>query len=59
MPTPSIAVAVAIDGDVYELEAATTKGVTLIHRVTGDTRTVTHAELANIRFVPLEGGMCH
>lgn len=48
MPTPSIAVAVAIDGDIYELEAATTKGVTLIHRVTGDSRTVTHAELANM-----------
>lgn len=48
MPTPNIAVAVSIDGDIYELEAATTRGVTLIHRVTGDSRTVTHAELANI-----------
>ncbi len=52
MPTPNIPVAVLIDGDPYELEGATTKGVTLIHRVTGDSRTVTHAELANI--VPSE-----
>src|SRR5690606_32251701 len=40
------------DGDVYELEGATTKGVTLVHRVTGDSRTVPHAELANL--VPRE-----
>ncbi|MEJ6555906.1 Mu transposase C-terminal domain-containing protein [Microbacterium esteraromaticum] len=45
-------IAVDIDGDVYELEGATTKGVTLVHRVTGERRTVTHAELANL--VPSE-----
>lgn len=52
MSTRNRPVAVAIDGDVYELDGATTKGVTLVHRVTGARRTVTHAELANI--VPSE-----
>lgn len=48
MPTRNAPIAVAIDGDVYELEGATTKGVTLVHRVTGHSRTVTPAELANL-----------
>ncbi|MFJ4175264.1 Mu transposase C-terminal domain-containing protein [Microbacterium sp. NPDC089696] len=52
MPTPNIPVSVVIDGEPYELDGATTKGVTLIHRITGDSRTVTHAELANL--VPSE-----
>lgn len=52
MPARNRPVAVAIDADVYELEGATTKSVTLVHRVTGARRTLTHAELANI--VPTE-----
>lgn len=48
MSTRNHPVAVAIDGDVYELDGATTKGVTLVHRVTGARRTLTHAELANM-----------
>lgn len=47
MSTRNRPVAVAIDGDVYELDGATTRGVTLVHRVTGARRTLTHAELAN------------
>ena len=47
MPTRKSA-AVQLGEDVYELEAASTNGVTLIHRVTGERRAFTHAELAGL-----------
>ncbi|MGZ0712304.1 Mu transposase C-terminal domain-containing protein (plasmid) [Coraliomargarita sp. W4R53] len=48
MPKRDQALAIAIAGEVYELDAASTKGVTLVHRVTGERRTLSHAELANL-----------
>jgi len=48
MASPTKNAAVAIDGEVYELESATTAAVTLVHRLTGVRRTVTPAELATL-----------
>jgi len=48
MASPTKNVAVAIDGEVYELESSTTASITLVHRLTGKRRVVTPAELATL-----------